>query len=204
MRIAGWATVLLASVGLSACAVPGGWMGVEAEKAYEKELKLKLAVQAQNNDDYYEIHHEGRIYAFSDYGPYQIWRETGEVPLVVTRIGAGPGGETIKLQLNKTEAKAMEKTVGYKGAAQRLFEGELVGLESGFYGEVLRPERIWVFSSGEDLRAFQSSGHVACGLTQIGAGPDGRTVVFAQSCKAAGKGQPTAAIARFKKNYGLP
>ena len=195
----------LAAIGvcLTGCAASGSWMGAEAEKSYEKDLAAKRSAEAFNNDDYYEIHKDGRIFAFSDLKDYAIWQQTGEVPLVVTKIGAGPNGETVKLQLNKTEAKAMEKTVGYKGATQKMYEGELVGIESGFYAEVIRPEKIWVFENGKDLREFQKSGEVPCGITQIGAGPDGKTVVFAQNCKAAAKAKPEAAIARFKKNNNL-
>lgn len=196
------AGVLLSTL-LSACAAPGSWMGADAEKAYEKELAAKRMAEAYNNDDYYEIHKEGRIYAFSDYKDYQIWLQTDEVPLVVTKIGAGPNGETVKMQLNKKEAKAMEKTVGYKGATQKMYEGELVGLEKGFYAEVIRPERIWIFENGKDLHEFQKSSEVPCGITEIGAGPGGKTVVYAQNCKSAAKGKPDAAMARFKKNYGL-
>lgn len=197
------AVAVMTSVAMSGCATPGGWMGADAEKAYDKSLAAKRMAETYNNDDYYEIHKGGRIYAFSDYKDYQIWLKTDEVPLVVTKIGAGPKGETVKLQLNKTEAKAMEKTVGYKGATQKMYEGELVGIESGFYAEVIRPERIWVFENGKDLHEFQKSGEVPCGITNIGAGPDGKTVVYAQNCKAAAKAKPEAAMARFKKNYGL-
>lgn len=188
---------------LAACSTPGGWQGAAAEKDYDKQLDARRSAELFNNDDYYEIHKEGRIYAFSDYKEYQSWLKTGEVPLVVTKIGAGSKGETVKLQLNKTEAKTMEKTVGYKGAAQKMFEGELVGIEIGFYGEIIRPERIWVFENGKDLREFQKSGEVPCGITSIGGGPEGKTVVYAQNCKAAAKAKPEATIARFKKNYGL-
>lgn len=190
-------------VTLSGCATPGGWMGTESEKAYEKQLAAKRMAEAYNNDDYYEIHKDGRIYAFSDHKDYQSWLKTDEVPLVVTKVGAGPQGETVKLQLNKAEAKSMEKTVGYKGATQKMYEGELIGIETGFYAEVIRPERIWVFENGKDLHEFQKSGEVPCGITDIGAGPEGKTVVYAQNCKAAAKAKPEAAIVRFKKNYGL-
>ena len=156
-----------------------------------------------NNDDFYEIHHDGRIHAFSDQGDYRIWRETREIPLVVTLIGAGPNGETVKLQLNKADAKAMEKTVGYKGATQRLYEGQLIGAETGFYGEIATAERFWVFESGPDLHEFKKSGEAACGVTHIGAGPEGKTVVFVQSCKAAAKAKPVASMARFRSTYAL-
>lgn len=197
------AVIAALSILMSGCGIKGGWMGADAEKAYEKERAAKELAKAQNNDDYYEIAKDGRIYAFSDYNDYQIWLKTDEVPLVVTKIGAGPNGETVKLQLNKTEAKAMEKTVGYKGAAQKMYEGELIGIESGFYAEIIRPERIWVFENGKDMHEFKKSGEVPCGITSVGGAPDGRTVVYAQNCKAAAKGKPELAMARFKKNYGM-
>ena len=187
-----------ASTLLSACAVPGGWKGAEAEVAYEVEAKARA-----NSDDYYEIHHEGRIYAFSDQADYMSWRKTKEIPLVVTQIGAGPNGETVKLQLSKADGKAMEKTVGYKGATQRLYEGTLIGQVQGFYGEIATPERFWVFESGPDLHEFKKSGEAPCGITQIGAGPEGKTVVFVQNCKAAAKGKPEVSMNRFRSNYAL-
>lgn len=188
---------------LNGCTTPGGWMGAEAEKTYDKLLEARRSAELYNNDDYYEIHQDGRIYAFSDFKDYQSWLKTGEVPLVVTKIGAGPGGETVKLQLNKTEAKSMEKTVGYKGAAQKMFEGELKGIEKGFYGEIAKDNRYFVFSEWSDLAAFRSAGEVPCGITEIGAGPASKTVVYVQNCKAAAKAKPSDAIARFKQNYGL-
>lgn len=188
-------------VTLSGCAATGGWQGAAAEKAYDKQLEARRLAEVLNHDDYYEIHKDNRIYAFSDYKDYQGWISTGEVPLVVTKISAGPNGETIKLQLNKKEAKEMEKTIGYKGAAQKMFEGELVGLEKGFYGEVQKDRKIWVFENGKDLAEFHKSGEVPCGITQIGSGPEGKSVVFVQNCKAAAKAKPEDAMARFKKNY---
>lgn len=189
--------------GLCGCAAQGGWKGADSEKAYDKELEAKRSSEELNNDDYYEIYKDGRIYAFSDYKDYQSWQQTGEVPLVVTKIGAGPNGETVKLQLNKNDAKAMEKTVGYKGATQKMFEGELVGLEKGFYGEIHGEHRIWVFENGKDLLDFRKSGEVACGITEVGSGPEGKTVIYVQNCKAAAKAKPETAMLRFRQNYGL-
>lgn len=187
-----------ASIFLSACAATEGWRGAEAEVAYEAQAKAR-----SNNDDYYELVHEGRLYAFSDFADYQNWQRVGEIPLVVTLVGAGPSGETVKLQLSKSDAKAMEKIPGYKGATQLLYEGELVGLEQGFYGEVASENRYWVFENGADLREFKKSGEAPCGLTHIGAGPQGKTVVFVQNCKAAAKGRPQATMTRFIGNHAL-
>jgi hypothetical protein len=191
----------LAVLVLSGCGVSGGWMGATAEKEYDKELEAKRLAEENNNDDYFEIHKDRRIYVLSDAREYQGWLKTHEIPLVVTRIGAGPKGETVKLALIKKEANAMEKIVGYKGGAQRMFEGDLVGLEKGFYGEIHRDGKIWVFENGKDLAEFKKSAEAPCGITQPGAGPEGRTVVFVQNCKAAAKGKPEGAMEKFAKMY---
>lgn len=175
-----------------------GRQGADAEK-----LDAKRSAELYNNGEYFEIHKDKRIYAFSSAQAVEQWRQTDEIPLVVTRIGSGPNGETVKMQLTRAEGKAMETTVGYKGAAQKMFEGELTGIEVGFYGEVAKENRIWVFENGKDLHEFQKSGEVACGITQIGAGPEGKTVVFVQNCKAAAKAKPEEVMARFRKSYGL-
>jgi len=44
---------------------------------------------------YMEEVKEGRIYVFSDGKVYSDWKQTGEIGKSVTRIGAGPNGETI-------------------------------------------------------------------------------------------------------------
>lgn len=185
----------------SGCATQGSWMGADAEKAYDKELEAKRLAEANNNDDYFEIHKNGRIYVLSDLKDYQTWLKTDEIPLVVTKIGVGPNGETVKMGLIKREAKAMEQIVGYKGGAQRMYEGDITGLEKGFYGEVHKENRIWVFENGKDLADFRKSGEVPCGITQVGAGPEGKTVIFGQNCKAAAKAKPEAAMEKFKTLY---
>ncbi len=201
--------MLLNVVLLTGCAVSGGWMGVEAEKSYSSSPATPAAaaktapVVSENNDDYYQVHKDGRILVFSDHEHYKIWQQTGEVPLAVTRIGEGPAGETVVMQLNKSEANSMVKTVGYKGAAQRMYEGELAGSAEGFYGELISDSRIYVFDNADNLASFRGTGHVACGVTQIGVGPASQTVVFAQSCDMASKSKPEMAIKRFRQQYAL-
>lgn len=198
--IGGW--MVLASA-LAGCATKDVWMGADAEKAYDKKLDSKRMAELFNNGEYFEIHKDKRIYAFSSGKAVEQWKQTDEIPLVVTQIGSGPNGETVKMQLTKAEGKAMEQKAGYKGAAQKMYEGELAGIEIGFYGEVNQDKKIWVFENGKDLQAFKQSGEVPCGITQIGAGPEGKTVVFVQNCKAAAKAKPEESMARFKKSYGL-
>lgn len=185
--------VLLLS-GLTGCAT-GSWQGAAAEKIYDQELEAKRLAEVNNNDDYWEIHKDGRIYVLSDLKGYQIWLKTDEIPLVVSRIGVGPQGETVKMGLIKSEAKAMEKIVGYKGGAQRMFEGELQGLEKGFYGEVHRDGKIHVFARGSELSSFRKSGS-ASGRTEAGLGPNGEAVTFV------GAADNADTVAKFKAVYG--
>ncbi|HKY93326.1 MAG TPA: hypothetical protein VJM11_19900 [Nevskiaceae bacterium] len=199
-------TFALAVLGLalSGCATsPADWQGADAEKTYDKMLEAKRVAELYNNDDYWQVEKEGRIYAFSEQKAYQSWLKTGEIPLLVTKIGGGPNGETLKLQLSKADAKAMESKVGYKGAAQRMFEGDLKGVDVGFYGEIVTETRMLVFSDWKDLDSYRKTKDAPCGVTNVGGGPEGRTVVFVQSCKAAAAGKPDVAMTKFKSTYGL-
>ncbi|MGH8432776.1 MAG: hypothetical protein ACREUF_20500 [Solimonas sp.] len=168
-----------AMVALAGCAVKDGWKGTVAESAYDKELAARRLAEELNNDDYWEIQRpdENRIYVLADLKSYQAWLQTGEIPLVVTQIGVGPNGETLKMGLVKDEAKAMEGKVGYKGGAQRMYQGETQGLEKGFYGEVHKGGAIYVFASWAELEAFRK-GAAASGESVSGAGPKGEKVVF--------------------------
>lgn len=169
-------------------------MGADAEKAYDKELEVKRLAEIQNNDDYFEIRKDGRIYVLADAKAFQIWRQTGEIPLVVTKIGAGPKGETLKLALTKNDSKAMESKVGYQGAAQKMFEGKLEGLAKGFFG-VIQPEdgTYYVFGDWATLKSFRDSGS-ASGFADKS--PDGAKVVYVNAAT-----RPDELAARFGKLF---
>ncbi|PPE74868.1 hypothetical protein C3942_04115 [Solimonas fluminis] len=190
--------VAVAMVALSGCAVKDGWKGASAESAYDKELAAIRLAEDLNNDDYWEIQRpeENRIYVIADLKSYQVWLSTGEIPLVSSKIGVGPNGETLKLALVKDEAKAMETKVGFKGGAERMYFGETKGLDKGFYGEVHKAGTIYVFNKWAELEAFKK-GAPASGQTQSGAGPKGETVVW-----VGGAGADADTKAKFAKAYG--
>jgi hypothetical protein len=168
--------LLLATLTLGGCAA-NGWKGADAEKAYDDQAAARRLADERNNDDYYEIHKDNRIVVLSDAGDYKVYVATNETPLVVTKIGAGPKGETLRFALTKKDAKAMEKIVGYKGAAQKMYEGDMAGADTNFYGEIHDAGKIYVFGDWASLAAYRKSG-VANGSSQDGAGPEGETVVF--------------------------
>lgn len=176
---------------LSACATPGGWMGAEAEKSYDRDLEIKRLAEALNNEDYFEFEKDGRIYVLSDAKDYNTYLKTEEVVLSTKKIGGGPGGKTIVYGLTKNEAKMLEKDPKSQGAAQKMFEGKLRGMDKDFFGVVVSNERYFVFSSWKDVEAFKSSG-AATGFRD--AGPAGHDVIYVGATS-----KPEQLSARFTK-----
>ena len=151
-----------------------------------------LAKPMVNNDDYYEVHHEGRIYAFDDAGVYQSFLQVGETAYRKVRIGEGPHGETVVFGLHKRDKKKMSGI-----AVIEMFDGKLDGAAEGFYAEIRSEGRIHVFNSWADVKAFRQVGEAPYRYTDIGSGPKGETVVFVLN-KGNKKRRPDALISRFK------
>ena len=186
-------TVLALSVLLPGCAVKDGWMGADAEKAYDKDLEIKRLAEILNNEDYYEFEREGRVYVLSDAKDYNTYLKTKEVVLSTKKIGGGPEGKTIVYGLIKNEYKMMEKDPKAQGAAQKMYEGALRGLDKDFFGLVIQNDIHYVFSSWKDVVLFKSSG-AATGYRETDAG--GRAIVFVGAPT-----KPGSLSARFMKAH---
>jgi hypothetical protein len=167
----------MAVLSVTACATKNSYLGADKEKAYEADLAVQRLSEELNNDDYFELRKDNTIFVFTDAKSYKIWLSTHEIPLVVTKFRVGPNGEKAKFQLSKNETKAMEKQVGYKGASQKMYEGELEGLSKGFFGFVYSGESYFVFDNWNALKAFKTSGGEASGFTASN-GPEGAKVVY--------------------------
>jgi len=164
-------------------------------------LTLAMATQTvaaephYNVNDYYQVKKEGRIYIFDDYKTYASFNQVGETAYRLTRIGAGPKGETLVFGLSKKDKK-MRSGLG----SVALYEGTAEGINEGFYGEVVDDGRIYVFSEWADLKSFLSVGEAPYRFTEIGSGPKGETVVYVLNKKNKKK-KPTALIAEFSKKH---
>lgn len=182
-----------AMLAVSGCAVNGGWMGAEAEKAYDKELEIKRLAEVQNNDDYYQFERDGRIHVLADAKTYADFLKTGEIPYSTKKIGGGPDGKTIVYGLTKNETKQLEGNPRAQGAAQKMFEGSLSGLQKGFFGLVEVDGTYYVFDSWAALASFRQTGS---GSGYSEAGPNGSKVVYV----GAGS-KPAETAARFGKLF---
>lgn len=156
-----------------------------------KEATAEVAVEV-NNDELYEVHHDGRIYIFDDFELYQGFNKLGHTPYILARIGEGPKGETIKFGLTSKDKK---KKSGI--ASVELYDGKLAPAEN-FYGEMRMEGRIYVFSTLEDMKAVRKVGEAAFRFTDIGAGPNGETVVYVLN-KTNKKKKPVELMEAFKQ-----
>ncbi len=150
-----------------------------------------------NVNDYYQVYKEGRIYVFDDLDTYLDFMELGETPFRLTRIGVGPEGETVVFGLQKKDKKLSSGIGGVD-----LYDGKAEGAEVGFYGEVVKEGRIYVFSEWADLKSFLNVGEAPYRFTEIGAGPKGETIVYVLN-KDNKKKKPVDLIAQFKKSHKM-
>ncbi|BBP45072.1 hypothetical protein THMIRHAS_04450 [Thiosulfatimonas sediminis] len=120
----------------------------------------------------FEVHHDGRIYSFYDFAEYQSFLAVGETPFQLTRIGAGPKGETMVFGLTKDDKKKGEKT-----PAVMLMDGK-ADVAGEFYGEIKRHGRIYVFDNKADMDGVRQLGEAVFMYTEIGGGINGETVVY--------------------------
>src|SRR5690349_15343553 len=160
---------------LAACTAPGHWQGAGAEKMYDQNLEAIRATAVLNNDDYYELHQDGRIYVIADAGDLRQFLSNGEIPFRVTRIGGGPKGETVVFSIAKPESK---KKDGF--GAVEMYDGKRAGAAKDFYGEVCRDGQCYVFGAWADLEAFRKSGDASALSKADVTGPAGEAVMVAQ------------------------
>ena len=125
----------------------------------------------EQGDYLLEAHGEGRIHIFYDKKTYTEFLQLGETSYRLTRIGAGPKGETIVFGLTSQDKN---KRGGIP--AVEIFDGNR--RPASFYGEMRRESRIYVFNNYDDMKAVRDTGHAAYRYTDIAAGPNGETVVY--------------------------
>jgi len=140
----------------------------------------------------YEVHEDGRIYAFYDKETFKQFMQVGETAYRLTRIGTGPNGETMVFGLTKKDKKK-----GVNTPAVKLYENKIKPSKD-FYAETIRHGRIYVFSTFADMQTVRQFGHPNFFYTEIGSGPKGETVVYVLNKKTKKK-KPTALIAEFKQ-----
>lgn len=149
---------------------------------------------ASSSIELYEVFDDGRVYVFYDRALYKEFMQVKETAYRLTKIGAGPSGMTLVYGLTKKDKKLKKKI-----PAIELYEGKNVPTD-GFYAEMRRHGRIYVFNNWNDMKPVRETGHPIFFYTEIGSGPKGETVVYVLNKKTKKK-RPDALIKKFKNNY---
>ncbi len=179
-----------------AAAITGVMLTLTACQSNEVKQEMVKAPEL-NNQDLYEVDHEGRHYVFDDFAVYQDFLNVGETSFRKVFIGAGPHGESLVFGLRSEDKKKLEGLAGVE-----MYNGKMAAADP-FYGEMRAEDgRLYVFSSLKDMQAVRDSGEAAYRLTQIGTGPQGQTVVFVLN-DSNKKKYPTELVARFKAMNAL-
>lgn len=178
-------TVLLAS----GCS---NLMSTAADAPAARSMTSDVAAQdAMAQQSLYEVHHEGRIYLFDNIELYHDFQQTGHTAYMKTFIGAGPKGQTLVFGLTGEQKKLMSGIPHVD-----LYFGT-VEASGKFYGEMAAEGRIFVFSSLADMNSTRSTGEAALRFSDIGAGPNGETVIYVLNSENK-KQRPEALMAQFK------
>lgn len=167
----------------AACAVSNSNKTASSDTSTAKDTSTVMEI--------YEVHHDGRIHVFYDRNLYKEFLSLGETPFRLTRIGAGPNGETIVFGLTRKDKKKPENVDVIK------IYDNIIPAPEKIYAEMQRHGRIYVFNKFADMKPVREFGHPNFFYTEIGAGPGGETVVYVLNKKTKKK-RPDALIAEFK------
>lgn len=162
-----------------------------ATKTSQSENGAVAQAEFSSAMNIYEVHHDGRMHVFYDRELYLDFLQLGESPYRLTRIGAGPNGETLVFGLTKADKKRPGMVDAIK-----LYDNQIPPA-TDFYAEMRKHGRVYVFDQFADMQPVRDFGHPNFFYTEIGAGPNGETVVFVLN-KSNKKQRPETLIARFK------
>ena len=189
---------VLAVFGLAGCASdPAAIPGAAAKSATSATAAAPVAQPAVISAEvarelFIVLPEDERIYVFGDTKNYFQYLEHSEVSLTRTRIGEGPGGRTLVFGITNDDVKANAPSL-----AERVIDKKAPAA-GDFHGEVFKDGRFYVFHTLKDMNDFIEHGEVALAFTDIGAGPNGASIVWVMNKESMAKGRPTATMERFK------
>ena len=164
---------------------------VATPAAAPKARTVRTPVPSLGRPGYVVFEEDGRLWVFrTGSGDLLDFLASGEPAKSITLVGAGPGGRTLR-------GPDRETVDGYLDVVGRPTAPTAASFaRPGFHVEE-RDGRLWVFEEGsKELAAFLASGEPAQRVTQVGAGPEGRTLI--------GADRETLASYRAAVRYGRP
>ena len=127
---------------------------------------------------FFEVHQDGRIHVFYDSETYQQFLLLGETAFRITRIGAGPEGQTVVFGL--AEADRI-KTSGLPG--MDIYDGKKKA--KNLYAEFKTEDDLYILDKYEDVVTLRNGGMPVNIIEQSVKGPNGEKLyVSAASAKS--------------------
>ncbi len=148
-----------------------------------------------NNEDWYQVRTEDKLYLFDDYQVYRDFVVSGKAPVLRELGEQDKWGQSVVLALRAEDAdKPLESIPAY--AFYR------VALPSAwpFYGEMRKDGVIYVFRRSGDMIETASLGEPTFRYTEIGGGPNGERVIYVLAKEET---LPQETVREFKTRYGL-
>ncbi len=148
-----------------------------------------------NNEDWYQVRTEEKLYLFDDYTVYRDFLVTGKAPVLKELGEKDKWGQSVVLALGADQQdKPVEQVAAYQFYR--------VALPSAwpFYGEIRQDEVIYVFRRAGDMIETANLGEPIFRHTEIGGGPNGERVVYVLAKE---EKLPVDTINQFKKNYDI-
>ncbi|XQE65906.1 hypothetical protein ACOAPY_14685 [Pseudomonas sp. P3C3] len=149
-----------------------------------------------NNEDWYQVRSETQVFVFDDYQVFKDFLSSGQAPNTRALEEKDPiGGQEVILALRaEDQGKPLDKIAAY-----RFYKFAQVPAHP-FYGEVRQDGNIYVFKRYGDMQDMIKLGEPIFRYTDIGGGPEGKTVTYGLGKE---EGRPDETIAQFKKNHML-
>ncbi|MBN1443204.1 MAG: hypothetical protein JXA90_10870 [Planctomycetes bacterium] len=89
---------------------PGGETVVFEVDKENPRLQARLQDEFHRRHNYYaEEIKEGRIYILGSLESHEDFKKTGSIPYALTQINAGPGGETVVFEVDKSSSRLQER-----------------------------------------------------------------------------------------------
>ncbi|MFN2258064.1 MAG: hypothetical protein ABR516_06255 [Desulfuromonadaceae bacterium] len=142
------------------------------EKQTQAQQKPALSHIDSAGTDLHIYKYDGRIYVIGSEETRADFEQHKHLPYTKTLLGAGPNGETVIFEVDKSDAAYADSLIDEYNSIPWVLE------ENATYTAWKYQGRIYVIGNAETNASFARHKHLPYTKTILGAGPGGETVIF--------------------------
>lgn len=168
---------------------------VSACSSYSTAPAAAKAEASLDNEDWYVVRTEEKLFLFDDYQVYRDFLHSGKAPYLKDLGEQDKYGQAIVLGLKaEDQGKPLEGIAAYRFLRQSQAPAEK------FYGEIRQDGIIFVAQRYGDMVDMNNLGEPIFRHTEVASGPDGERVVYLLQKE---EKKPVALIKQFQSKYGI-